>query len=68
MPIPLDIKMTVREQLSNLTWAEMAAIDDEEEEMLIQEQYNQYLKNITEYRRFLFSIGEYELEEGEIFD
>jgi len=56
------------EQLSNLTWAEMAAIDDEEEEMIRQEQYNQYIKNMTEYRRFLVSIGEYEFEEGEILE
>jgi len=60
-------QMTNSEQLPKLTWAEMAAIDDEEE-MLREEQYNQYINYITEYRRFLFSIGEYELEEGEIIE
>ncbi len=66
--ISIPFEMTNSEQLPKLTWAEMAAIDDEEEEMLREEQYNQYIKYITEYRRFLFSIGEYELEEGEILE
>lgn len=64
----MPFEMTNSEQLPKLTWAEMAAIDDEEEEMLREEQYNQYINYITEYRRFLFSIGEYELEEGEIIE
>jgi hypothetical protein len=60
--------MTNSEQLSNLTWAEMAAIDDEYEEMIREKQYKEYIKNITEYRRFLISIGEYQFEEGEILE
>jgi hypothetical protein len=68
MPFQLNTIMISSEQLRNLSWAEMAAIDDDEEEMIREEQYNQYIKNITEYRRFLLSIGEYELEEGEILE
>jgi len=60
--------MTNSEAVPNLNWAEMAAIDDEEEEMIRQEKYNEYIKNITEYRRFLISIGEYQFEEGEILE
>lgn len=50
------------------SWAEMAIDDDEEEqqERLIEEE-NKF-KNIMAARRFLYSIGEYELEEGEILE
>jgi hypothetical protein len=67
----MPFQMLNSEQLSTLTWAEMAAIDDEyeeQQEIIREKQYNEYLKNITEYRRFLISIGEYELEEGEILE
>jgi len=64
----MPFQMTNSEAVPNLNWAEMAAIDDEEEEMIRQEKYNEYIKNITEYRRFLISIGEYQFEEGEILE
>jgi hypothetical protein len=54
--------------LKNRSWAQMIADEEEEEEeerkMLEQEK----LKNIIATRQFLYSIGEYELEEGEILE
>lgn len=49
------------------TWAQMATDDDEEEQEKLREQENK-LKNILAARRFLYNIGEYELEEGEIVE
>jgi len=50
------------------SWALMAIEDEyEEEQERLREQKNQ-LKNIIAARRFLYSIGQYELEEGEILE
>ena len=45
------------------------AIDDEEEEeqVRLREEENK-MKNIIAARRFLYSIGDYELEEGEVLE
>jgi hypothetical protein len=50
------------------SWAEMVIDEEyEEEQERLREQENQ-LKNIVAARRFLYSIGMYELEEGEILE
>jgi hypothetical protein len=76
-------KMPVEEQVQKLTqivcilpqisskkrsWVQMD-IDDEEEEQQekLREEENK-MKNILAARRFLYSIGQYELEEGEILE
>lgn len=50
------------------SWALMAIEHEyEEQQERLREQENQ-LKNIIAARRFLYSIGMYELEEGEILE
>ena len=49
------------------TWAQMAIDDEEEEQERLREEENK-MKNIIAARRFLYSIGEYKLEEGEILE
>ena len=50
------------------SWCEMALDDDyEEQQERLRELYEKY-KKIMEIRKYLFSIGEYELEEGEVFE
>lgn len=51
--------------LKKRTWAEMAFDDDEQERL--REEENK-MKNILAARRFLYNIGQYELEEGEILE
>lgn len=54
--------------LKKRSWAQMIADEEEEEEQeRLREEENKY-KNIMAARRFLYSIGEYELEEGEILE
>lgn len=48
----------------NPSWVKMMI---EEEEETLREKENM-LKNILAARRFLYSIGQYELEEGEILE
>ena len=61
--------------LNNRTWAQMIADEEEEEEqerkILEQERKmleQEKLKNIIACRQFLYNIGLYELEEGEILE
>ena len=49
------------------SWVEMAIDDDYEEQERVRELYKK-CKKIMEIRKFLFSIGEYQTEEGEIFE
>lgn len=66
---PMKIIWTTPEMpLKKRTWAQMAYDGDEEEEQerLIEEQ--EKIIKMVENRRFLYSIGEYELEEGEILE
>ena len=51
------------------TLAQMAIdnYEKKQQEKLLKEEENN-LKNITAARRFLYSIGQYELEEGEILE
>jgi hypothetical protein len=56
------------------SWVEMAIDDDYEEQEKIREQKEKIrelyekCRLIMEIRKFLFSIGEYEAEEGEVFE
>jgi hypothetical protein len=47
--------------LKGLSWGQMIAYEEEEEEQ-------ERLKNIIAERKFLYSIGEYQLEEGELLE
>lgn len=54
--------------LKKRKWAQMALDAEEEEEQEILRQEDEKFKNILAARRFLYSIGLYELEEGEILE
>jgi hypothetical protein len=49
------------------SWAEMADEADEEER-IEKEEENLKIRKIMEERKYLLSIGQYELEDGEILD
>jgi hypothetical protein len=66
---PVQINLIPAEMfLKNRSWAQMIADEEEEEEqerkMLVKEKF----KNTIACRQFLYSIGMYELEEGEILE
>lgn len=50
------------------TWAQMAIDEEYEEEQDRLREEEEKNKNLLAMRRFLFSIGEYELEDGEILE
>jgi hypothetical protein len=50
------------------SWAVMAYEADEEERLEREEEEREKMQKIMEERRYLHSIGEYELEEGEILE
>jgi len=50
------------------TWTEITLVDYYEEEQEMMSVESILLRNLVETRRFLYSIGEYELEEGEILE
>jgi hypothetical protein len=54
--------------LKGSSWAQMIADEEENEEQDRVREEQDRLKNIIAERRFLYSIGEYELEEGEILE
>jgi hypothetical protein len=54
--------------LNGLSWAQMIADEEEKEEQERLSEEQERLKNIIAERRFLYSIGEYELEEGELLE
>jgi hypothetical protein len=50
------------------SWAEMAYEADEEERLEREEQEREKYRKIIQERLYLLSIGQYELEEGEILE
>lgn len=48
------------------SWALMAYEADEEERLEREEENREKFRKIIEERKYLFSIGQYELEDGEI--
>lgn len=54
--------------LKNRSWAQMIADEEEEEQQERERIEEQKLKNDIATRRFLYNIGAYELEEGEILE
>ena len=54
--------------LKGSSWAQMISDEEENEEQDRAREEQERLKNIIEERRFLYSIGEYELEEGELLE
>lgn len=50
------------------TWVQMAIDNDYEEQQERLKELYEKCKKIMKIRKFLFSIGEYHMEEGEIFD
>lgn len=49
------------------SWVQMDIDDEEEEQEKLREEENK-MKNILAARRFLYNIGQYELEDGEILE
>ena len=62
------VRFTPEIFLKKRTWAQMIADEEEEEEQERLREQQEKWKNIMAERRFLYSIGEYELEEGEILE
>ena len=54
--------------LKGSSWAQMISDEEENEEQDRAREEQERLKNIIAERRFLYSIGEYELEEGELLE
>ena len=54
--------------LKGSSWAQMISDEEENEEQDRVRDEQERLKNIIAERRFLYSIGEYELEEGELLE
>ena len=54
--------------LKGHSWAQMTADAEEEEEQERLTEEQERIKNVIVERRVLYSIGEYELEEGEILE
>jgi len=50
------------------SWALMILDEEEEEEQERLKEQNEKRKNKAKERRYLYSIGEYQLEEGEILE
>ncbi len=50
------------------SWAEMADDADEEERIDREEEAREITKKFVEHRKYLLSIGQYELEDGEILE
>ncbi len=50
------------------SWAEMAEEEDEEERIEKEQEEREKTRKIMEKRKYLLSIGEYELEDGEILE
>jgi hypothetical protein len=50
------------------SWAVMAYEADEEERLEREEENREKYRKIVEERKYLLSIGEYELEDGEILE
>jgi len=50
------------------SWAVMAYEADEEERLEREEENREKYRKIIEERKYLLSIGEYELEDGEILE
>lgn len=62
-------KMTTSNpKLAYKSWAEMANDADEEERIEREEEEREKYKKIVQERMYLLSIGQYELEDGEILE
>ena len=62
-----DCIIDLYRKFAGMSWAEITfAIEEEEEEE--REKNKEKNKKQDERRRYLFTIGEYELEEGEVFE
>ena len=54
--------------INKVSWIEMCYEEEEEEERRKKEEKEKKMKALSDKRKALHEIGEYELEEGEIFD
>jgi hypothetical protein len=68
MTTNMTTNMTTKNNIKKKSWAEMAYEADEEERIEKEEFEREKFKKILEKRRYLFSIGHYKLEEGEILE
>jgi hypothetical protein len=50
------------------SWAEMADDTDEEERIEKKEEDEEKTRKMMQHRKYLYSIGQYELEDGEILE
>lgn len=71
LQLPNELIMTSQANKSapkKQSWALMAIEEEYEEEQERLREEDEKTKKITEKRRYLLSIGEYQLEEGEILE
>ena len=61
-------KITIIETQKKKSWALMAIESDEEELLEMEDEKREKMRKIVHERRYLLSIGHYELEEGEILE
>lgn len=61
-------KMNKPESPKKKSWAEMADEADEEERIEKEQEDREKTRKIMEERKYLLSIGQYELEDGEILE
>jgi hypothetical protein len=65
---PLEQPKPVQTAPVYKSWAVMAYEADEEERLEREEENREKYRKIIEKRKYLLSIGEYELEDGEILE
>lgn len=61
-------KMNKTETPKKKSWAEMADEADDEERIAKEEEEEEKTRKIIKERKYLLSIGQYELEDGEILE
>ena len=63
-----DFMADYRRKYAGMSWAEINYAIEEEEEEEERKKLEEKQKKETEIRRHLYTIGEYELEEGELLE
>ncbi len=64
----LDYMAEICRKYAGMSWAEISFAEEEEEEEENRKKEAQRLNDLANTRRYLYMIGEYELEEGEILE
>jgi len=63
-----DFMAELHKKYAGMSWAEITWAAEEEEEEEERKKIQEKNKKSDEHHRYLYTIGEYELEEGEVFE